>query len=112
MGHFHALAAAACCRFDDDRIADLFADFERVFQRWHATVRTRHARHAESFHRILGANLVAHDADVFGCGADEGDVVVFAGLNESCVFRQEAVARMDRLCASDFAGREDRGKLR
>ena len=33
--------------------------------------------------------------------------MIFDGLHKGCIFRQEAVAGVDRLCASDFAGGDD-----
>ena len=61
---------------------------------------------------VLGLDLVAHDADVLGARADEGDAVRFEDLGELGVLRQEAVARMDRVGAGDLAGGEDCGMLR
>ena len=109
LGDFHALAAAACRGLDDDRIADLFAQALGVFERCDATIRAGHARHAELFHRVLGGDLVTHDADVFGGGADEGQTVVFNHLHKACVFRQETVAGVNRFGPGDLTGCDDRG---
>ena len=38
---------------------------------------------SEILRRLLGGDLVAHDADMFGRGADEGEAVVFQRLRES-----------------------------
>jgi hypothetical protein len=44
---------------------------------------------------------------MLGGRADEGDAVIFEHLHESGIFRQEAIAGMDRLRAGDLAGRDD-----
>jgi hypothetical protein len=44
---------------------------------------------------LLGLDLVAHDADVLGGRADEGDAVGIEDIGELGVLRQEAVARVD-----------------
>ena len=66
---------------------------------------------AERLHRLFGGDLVAHHADMFGPGADEGDAVFLDDLGESGVLRQKAVAGMDRFGAGDLAGRDDRGNV-
>ena len=43
---------------------------------------------------------------MLGLRADEGDAVAFQDLGETGVFRQEAVAGMDRVGAGDLAGRQ------
>ena len=58
-------------------------------------VRAGHDRDAEALGRRLGLDLVAHDADMLGCRADEGDVVAFQDLGKAGVLGQEAVAGMD-----------------
>ena len=42
----------------------------------------------------LGLDLVAHEADMLGLGADEGDVVLGENFGETGVFREKAVAGM------------------
>ena len=69
-------------------------------------VRARHDRDAEALGRLLGLDLVAHDADVLGRRADEGDAVLLQDLGEARVLRQEAVAGMDGVGAGDLAGGE------
>ena len=76
----------------------------RVFQRGNTTFRAGHTRNPKLFHRVFGGDLVAHDADVFRCRADEGDPVVFDDLHEPCVLGQKAIAGVDCLCAGDFTG--------
>ena len=109
-GHFHAATTAASCGFDDDRIADFFTNALCISKLFDTAARAGHARHAELFHRLNGADLIAHDADVVGCWADERQAVVLHGLHEGCVFRQKAIAGVDRLRASDFTGGNNRRK--
>ena len=49
-------------------------------------VRSRHHRDAQRLCGVLGGDLVAHDADMFRRGADEGDAVIFQRLGEGRVF--------------------------
>ncbi|MNV64202.1 hypothetical protein D3C71_1568330 [compost metagenome] len=57
---------------------------------------------------MLGRNLVAHQANGVGFRADEGETGFFHLLGEVGVFRQEAVARVDRGGASHFGSGDDR----
>ncbi len=74
-------------------------DADRRLEIRHAAVRPRHHRNPQRLGGFLGGDLVAHDADMFRRGADEGDAVVFQRLREGGVFGQEAIARMHRLRA-------------
>ncbi len=58
-----------------------------------------HQRHAGPLHQLLGRAFGAHRADRARRRADEDDAGPLAFLGEVLVLRQEAVARMDRLCA-------------
>ena len=107
-GELHAAAAAAGGRLDDDRVADR----GRRPARASSSVGTApsepgHAGHAERLHRLLGGDLVAHQPDVLGGRADEGEAVVLDDLHEGRVLGEEAVARVDRLGAGDLAGGDD-----
>ena len=59
----------------------------------------------------LGLDLVAHDADVLGLGADELHVVVGEDFGKAGVLRQEAVAGMHGVGAGDLAGGENIGDV-
>ncbi|MNI20288.1 hypothetical protein D3C73_737620 [compost metagenome] len=104
----HAATAAAAGCLDDNRIADALGEgtvfIHVVGQR---AIRARYARHASFLHGIDGRNLVAHQADSFGSRANEDKAGAFDLLGEIGVFRQEAVARVDRHCAGDFSRRDD-----
>jgi hypothetical protein len=103
MHHAHAAPAAAAGGLDDHRIADGAADLDDFLGIvGQGAVGTRHAGHAGGLHGVLGADLVAHQADGFGARADEGEAGFFDALAEVGVFREEAVAGMDRLGVGDF----------
>ena len=57
----HALAAAAGCRFDDDRVADLGRDAHDLLSIvWQGPIRTGDARHPGFAHRFYRRDLVSH----------------------------------------------------
>ncbi len=99
----HTAPAAAAGGFDNYRIADALGDgavlIHIVAQR---TVRTRHARHARFFHRVDCRNFVAHQANRFGTRTDENKAGTLYLLGKVGVFRQEAVAWVNRHRAGDF----------
>ena len=66
---------------------------------------------AELCGRLLGRDLVAHEPDVLGRGADEGEAVLFDHGGEIGVLREKADAGMDRVGAGDGGGREDGGDV-
>ncbi len=105
-GDLHAAPAAARRRLDQHRKADVPGDAHRLVVVGHAAFGARHAGNAERPRGALGLDLVAHDADMFGLGADEADVVVGENFGEFGVFRQEAIAGMDGVGAGDLAGGE------
>src|SRR6056297_2188044 len=106
--HLHPASATARGGLDDDRIPDFLAQFFRLVQAGHAALAARNAWHTKGFHGVLGSDLVAHDADMFGCGADEGQVMILHYLYEIGVLAQKTVTGVNRLCARHFAGRDDR----
>ena len=103
----HAATATTGGGFDDDRIAEVFADLFSGCQIRDATFRARHNWDTQLLGGVFGGDLVAHGADVSGAWADEGQTVVFDDFHETCVLRQKAVTWVDRLCARDFAGCDD-----
>ena len=52
----------------------------------------------------LGFDLVAHQPDMRGLGADEMDVVLGEDFGKAGVLREKAIARMHRIGAGDLAG--------
>jgi hypothetical protein len=109
MHHAHAASAAAARRLDDHRVADGTADlddFLRIVGQ--GALRTGYTGHAGGLHGVLGADLVAHQADGFRTRADEGEAGFLDPLAEIGVFGKEAVAGMDGLGVGDLRRRDDR----
>ena len=57
--------------------------------------------------QFLGSDLVAHGGNRKVAWPNEGNAFVFTALGKGFVFRQEAVARVNGLCASGFGGGND-----
>ncbi|MNX87550.1 hypothetical protein D3C86_1194820 [compost metagenome] len=106
LRHLHAATTAARRRLDEDWEADRAGNFERVF-RLHFAIRAGNDGNAEILRRLLGGDLVAHDADMFGGRSDEGDAVCVENIGELGIFRQEAVTGVNRVRTCYFAGRND-----
>jgi hypothetical protein len=112
MYHAHPAPAAAAGCLDDDRVTDAARDLDDlggiVRQR---AVHARHARHPGFLHRVLGGNLVAHQADGVGARADEYEAAFFDAFGKVGVFRQEAVTGVDGLRIGDFRRADDGGDV-
>ena len=102
----HAASAAARRRLHQHRKADGLRDGHRVVVRTDAAVGARHHGNAEPLCGLLGLDLVAHQADVFGLWPDEMQIVIGEDFGKAGVFRQKAVAGMHRIRAGDLAGRQ------
>ncbi len=107
--HAHAATTTATGGLDDHRVADFTGDRQGglfVFRQW--AVGARYGRYASLDHRVLGRNLVAHQANGVGFRADEGEPGFLHLLGEVGVFRQEAVARVNGGGACHFSRGDDR----
>jgi hypothetical protein len=103
--HAHAAPAAAAGRLDDHRVADGARDLDDLLRvLGQRAVRTRHAGHAGGLHRILGRDLVAHQADGLGRGPMKTKPRLLDALGEIGVLGQEAVAGVDGLGVGDLGG--------
>ena len=107
----HAAAAAAGRRLHQHGKADPLGDLQRFLFARDRPVGARHAGNAEPPCRRLGFDLVAHQADMLGLRADEGDVVLVENLGEARVLREETIARMHGVRAGDLAGGEQGGNI-
>ncbi len=105
--HFHAAPAAARRRLDENGIADIGGDARCFLVAADRALRTGNGRDSQFLHRDLRRDLVAHQADVFGQRADEGEAVFLHDLGEARALREKSVAGMNRFRAGDFAGRDD-----
>jgi hypothetical protein len=99
MDRAHAAPAAAPGRLEHQRIADgggFLADRTHVIAQHLGGGNDRYTcRHGHTARR----GLVAQGAHGFGPGADKGDAVVFTGIHKGRIFRQQAIAGVDRIRA-------------
>ena len=105
----HALAAAAGHGLDQHRIADAVGLGAQAVRGLVVAEVARRDRNAGLGHQALGGVLEAHGADGAGRRADPDQPGGNHGLGEGGVFRQKAVARMDRRSAALARGVEDPG---
>ena len=103
---FHAAPAAARRRLDHDGKADVAGKPQRLVVA-DAAVGARHDRNAQVPGCALGGDLVAHQADVLGAGADEMHIVVGQNLRKARILREKAIPGMHGVGAGDFARGED-----
>ena len=108
----HAPPAAPARGLDDDRVADLPGQLEgALLVLVQGAVGAGHARDAGGLHGADGGDLVAHEADGLGPGADEDETALLHPLGEVGVLRQEAIARMNGHRVRDFGGADDGGDV-
>src|SRR3546814_11271701 len=94
--HNHPTApAAARSGLDEYRITDLAGDLPGVVYIGNRAVRAGHRWQAARPSSTLRLNLVAHDADMFRLGSNEGDVMRFYDFSELRIFRSKTIARVD-----------------
>src|ERR1043166_557981 len=60
VGHAHAATTAATRSLDDDRIANLAGDLQRILLVIDRTVTAGHDGHSRLAHRLTGRDLVTH----------------------------------------------------
>ena len=103
----HPLAATARDGLDQQRPADRLGLLRQPRVVLIGAVIAGDDRHARRGHQRLGAVLQAHGADRVGCRADEDQPRGLHRLGEIGVFRQEAIAGVDRVGAGGAGGRKD-----
>ena len=106
--HLHAAPAAARAGLDQHRIADRADRRLGCRDIRHAIRRTGHRRDPEPARGLLCRDLVAHQPDMLGRGADESEPVLLHRRSEIGVLREKTETGMDRIGAGDRRGREDR----
>ncbi|GDY65416.1 hypothetical protein SAV14893_048090 [Streptomyces avermitilis] len=95
----HALAAAARAGLQEYGHADLPCRVDQLGVRQAAARGAGDHRDADRLHRLLGADLVAHQGDRVRGRPDEHEPRVGARTREAGVLREEAVPRVHRLRA-------------
>ena len=102
----HALAAAACGRLEQDRVAHLLGDLQGLGLVPDGLDVAGNDRHAGILGQLLAGDLVAHDVHRLHRRTDEDHAGGLHRAGELGVFREEPVAGMDGLGAGG-AGRLD-----
>ena len=108
VDHLHPATTATGGRLDDHRIADVFRHPLGFLDLADRAIGAGDQRDTEIAGGLLGRDLVAHDLDMLGLGADPLDIMGLDDFGEMRVFGEEAVAGMDRVGAADFGGGDDR----
>lgn len=96
-GDAHALAATAGRRLDHDRITDLRGDLHRLIRILDQPHMAGYGGNAGFRSQFLRRDLVTHGLDRADGRTDKNDIRLFQRLRKGSVFRQESVARMDRI---------------
>ena len=105
----HALAAAAGARLDEDGETDLARGRDELVVAQAGSGEAGHDGHVERADGCLRRDLVAHRLDGAAAGAEEGDARLLARSRERGVLRQEPVARVHAVGATDAARLDDGG---
>ena len=104
LDHLHALATAARRGLEQHRVADTLTGGAEGLQVLGLAVITRHKGYASRFHQGLGRGFAAHGVDCRGGRAEEDQACRLDGPGEAGVFREEAVAGVNRLGAAGVGG--------
>ena len=103
----HPLAAAACGRLHEDGEAHLTRAGDELFVREPGFRDSGNQRHATRGDGLLRGDLVTHDVDRCGGGAEEDDALLLETAGECRILGEEAVSRVDRLGACRPDSRDD-----
>ncbi len=106
-GQAHALTAATGRRLQHHRIADIVGNPHRLFGVGNRLQMAGHGADTCGQSQLLGFDLVAHRLNRADRRADKGNAFFLQPLCKAFVFRQEAIARMHRLCARVLTGLND-----
>ena len=105
--NFHTPTTTTGSCLDDDRKTDLLGNLDRFINSLHVFLGTGQDRHAMLNHSLTGRNLITHHPHAFSRGADESNAALFADLGKLGIFRQKAVAGMDRLGIRQLSSTDD-----
>ena len=95
--HAHAASTAPEGRFDDEREADFFRDFDRLGAVVDGFLRSGEDGNAEFDRQSARGGFVAHHFEQLRSRTDEGEASVLAGAGEMGVFGEKTVAGMDHV---------------
>ncbi|MCY1242332.1 hypothetical protein D9M72_552860 [compost metagenome] len=99
MHQAHAASTATRAGLDHQRIADALGFAAQGGVVLFGALIAFDAGHTGFDHGDLRQALAAHQFDGLGAGANEGDAGILASAGKPGVFREETVARMDRIRA-------------
>ncbi len=103
----HAATAAPPGRLEHQGIADLLGLLRDLVEIVAQNLGGGNHRHTGLNRHLAGAGLVTKGAHGFGLGTDKGDAGGSAGVHEIGVFRQQAIPRVDRICARGLGNADD-----
>src|SRR6266849_1130059 len=103
----HTFAAAASGSLDEQGKADVLGLAHQYGVVLAFAVVARDGGYVDRVGELLGGDLGSHEAHGGSRWADEDDVGLFAGLDEGCVFGEEAVAGVDSLYVAAFGDIDD-----
>ena len=95
----HALAAAACSGFEDDREADCGCSLGQGIEVFARALVTGDHRDPVGCHGLARGDLVAHQFDGSAGRSDEGQTGLFATAGKRRVLGEEAIAGMEGIRA-------------
>ena len=103
----HSSSAAACSRFEHNRISAEFRVFYRLFLSPDRFFHAWNRRNAYFIGHDLGLDLVPQMFHHLICRSDEYDSRFFTGSGKSHIFRKESISRMNRVYAFRFCQLDD-----
>src|SRR5512146_234045 len=105
-----AASTAACRRLQHEREADTRGRRDALAHRTQH-IGARQHRQPAAHHRVTRLHLIAHLHHRGGWRSDKDDAAVRANLGETGVFREEAVAGVNRFGASEHGGANEVGDV-
>src|SRR5437763_5250807 len=108
LRYLHAPPAAPGSSLEENRKTKRMRHRYRLLIGGQAAIGPRHHRHAQSFRRAPGFDLVAHESNMRRLRPDEMNVVLSEYFGKACILREKAVTGMHRVGAGDLAGGQQR----
>src|SRR5690606_15865185 len=98
----HTTTTTTRSSFDNQRETDLFR-FSECIVNGYGMVAARYSWYTRFFHGNNRRNLVPHQANMFWTWTNEDKTRAFYDFSKFSIFRQEAITRVDGICAGDFS---------